>query len=193
MREHSPAHDGGLSPEEGRRGDTVCDRFEAEWKAGRRPRVEHYLEPMSQPARAELLRELLALERDYRSRSGEEPSSEEYCQRFPEDAALVGSVFQETTLFGPPPRKSLLPHWLLSRLVRQKQAMALSGTASADYAPNLFWLWSRLIRPAPAESTDTPEPGAAASVPAEISTVLLRPGAGQSSGKTEEAGPTGDE
>ena len=38
--------------------DKVCDRFEAAWKAGNQPRVEDYLDGVSQSDRAVLKRAL---------------------------------------------------------------------------------------------------------------------------------------
>src|SRR5262245_490415 len=46
--------------------DAVCDRFEAELRAGRQPLIEDYLEKVAGRARPELLRELLPLEIFYR-------------------------------------------------------------------------------------------------------------------------------
>jgi serine/threonine-protein kinase len=69
------------------RQDQVCDRFETAWKAGRRPRLERYLDKVSPAEQRELLRELLALELVYRSQSGEQLDPEEYRRRFPPTAS----------------------------------------------------------------------------------------------------------
>jgi serine/threonine-protein kinase len=45
--------------------EQACDRFEEAWQAGRRPRIEDYLEEMPAAGRATLERELRALERAY--------------------------------------------------------------------------------------------------------------------------------
>src|SRR5262249_17447545 len=66
-----------------RQGDAVCFRFERAWKAGQRPQVEDYLADVPEPARPALLRELIALDADYRRRAGEEPRPEDYQARFP--------------------------------------------------------------------------------------------------------------
>jgi serine/threonine-protein kinase len=63
--------------------DEVCDRFEAAWKAGQRPRIEDYVEESPAPARAALLREIIPLDIEYRKRQGETPTTEEYLDRFP--------------------------------------------------------------------------------------------------------------
>ena len=42
--------------------DEACDRFEADWAAGRRPRIEDALAGIPEPGRPDLLRELLKLD-----------------------------------------------------------------------------------------------------------------------------------
>src|SRR3954468_17402944 len=81
-----------LPPTVAARIDEICDRFEADWTAGRRPPVEEVLE--AEPAwRIELLGHLLAVELSCRRRRGERPTPEEYRARFPGHADLIGSVF----------------------------------------------------------------------------------------------------
>src|SRR3954469_19516481 len=80
--------------------DRVCDRFEAEWRAGRRPAPEDYLGQTPEPGRSELLGELLRLELDYRRRLGEAPSPEEYAGRFPGHGPVLDSVFRPPTPAG---------------------------------------------------------------------------------------------
>src|SRR5262249_20329602 len=63
--------------------DRACDRFEDDWKAGRRPRIEAYLADAAEPDRPVLLRELLLLELEFRRVHGERPSPGEYQDRFP--------------------------------------------------------------------------------------------------------------
>src|SRR5262249_43317622 len=53
---------GGLATTHAWRVDAVCQRFEAEWRAEREPRIEDFLPQADQPQRAALFRELLALE-----------------------------------------------------------------------------------------------------------------------------------
>src|SRR4051794_15371247 len=64
--------------------DEVCLRYEQAWKAGGRPRPEDFLEGAAGSERSALLRELVALEVEYRRRRGEDPRPEEYQRRFPE-------------------------------------------------------------------------------------------------------------
>jgi predicted Ser/Thr protein kinase len=86
------------SPSLERRIDGACDRFEAAWRAGQRPRIEEFLGDASEPGRACLLYELLALEAEYRRLGGEQPAPEEYGPRFPGHTALVAAA-----LAGPAP------------------------------------------------------------------------------------------
>jgi WD40 repeat protein len=65
------------------RTDAVCDRFEAEWARGGRPRIEDLLDGEEGPARDRLLRELVLVEVECRRTRGEEPTPDEYLRRFP--------------------------------------------------------------------------------------------------------------
>ena len=75
--------------------DQACDRLEAAWKAGVRPRIEEYLAEASPLERATLLRDLLVVELHMRRRAGELPNPPEYLQRFPDhdDIATIVSAF----------------------------------------------------------------------------------------------------
>lgn len=75
--------------------ETVCLEFEAAWKKGERPRIEDCLRAPQGDERKELLRELLLLDVDYRGRSDEHPSEDDYRARFPQDSNLVSDVFEE--------------------------------------------------------------------------------------------------
>ncbi len=48
--------------------DAICDRFEADWRAGRRPDLASYLSEAPPGGKAALFRELLNLELEYRHR-----------------------------------------------------------------------------------------------------------------------------
>ena len=85
-----------LSPAELRLVVQECDRFEAAWKAGQRPRPEEYLGTAAGPVRLALLRQLLLLDWDYRRHAGDDPQADEYHARFPDDAAVVGDVGRAT-------------------------------------------------------------------------------------------------
>jgi hypothetical protein len=86
-------------PEDARAIDQVCDQFEAAWKAGSRPRVEDHLGRVAPQQRPGLLRELLAVELEYRLCRGEHPRIAEYRDRFPADGEVVAAAFAKA----PPP------------------------------------------------------------------------------------------
>jgi len=69
--------------------DEICQRFEAAWKSGDRPLIEEYCRDMPEPERSSLVKELLSLELSYREQLGEQPSKEEYLQRFPEHREVL--------------------------------------------------------------------------------------------------------
>ena len=74
--------------------DRACDQYEADWKAGRRPRIEAYLADTPEPDRSVLLRELLLLELEFRRNDDEPPTAGEYQARFPRDEQLIRSAFE---------------------------------------------------------------------------------------------------
>lgn len=81
-----------LSPAQARHIDEACDRFEAAWKAGRRPDLKEHLGTAVEPVRSALLRQLLLLDWDYARRAGEEPASGHYLSWFPGDSTLIEEV-----------------------------------------------------------------------------------------------------
>jgi len=83
--------------------DRQCERFEAAWQSGQRPEIQALLEDAPSEVRPALLRELVALELEYRRRAGEVPHPEEYAVRFPDlvasfDASGFGSHDPESLL-----------------------------------------------------------------------------------------------
>jgi serine/threonine protein kinase/formylglycine-generating enzyme required for sulfatase activity len=72
---------------------SLCERFEAAWKAGARPRIEDYLAPVPPARAAELLRALLAVEVSLRLRDGEQPAAPEYQARFPQYGEPIAAAF----------------------------------------------------------------------------------------------------
>jgi tetratricopeptide (TPR) repeat protein len=85
---------------EARQIDQACDRFEAAWKAGRRPDAADFLDIISERARSVLLRQLLLLDWEYRRRAGDNPQSADYQERFPADTAVIDSVGREMAEVG---------------------------------------------------------------------------------------------
>jgi tetratricopeptide (TPR) repeat protein len=82
-----------------RRINEVCNRFELAWQAGPRPHLEDFVGNTPEPERSALLRELIALDLDYRRQAGEKPTAEEYRERFPALAppAEVSTVLDSTS------------------------------------------------------------------------------------------------
>src|SRR3954471_1467936 len=76
-----------------RRVNAACERHEAAWRAGRRPRIEDELGRGTDRERPELLAELLALEVELRRSQGERPKFEDYLARFPGQEAAIAAAF----------------------------------------------------------------------------------------------------
>jgi serine/threonine protein kinase len=75
--------------------DDACDAFESQWKQGRRPSIEEFLGVVAGPARSMLLQELIRTEMEWRCRSGDIPTANEYAVRFPACAADVETWLAE--------------------------------------------------------------------------------------------------
>lgn len=75
--------------------DDVCEKFEGAWLAGQRPEVARFLEMMPEKHRGRLLQDLIPSDVDFRRKAGEQPSREEYAQRFPQFAANVEAAFAD--------------------------------------------------------------------------------------------------
>lgn len=86
---------GELPVEAVKRIDAICDHFEADWVAGKHPALECYISATTAEERAELLRSLLRLEIELSSTKGQAATQESYAARFPDDASIIQSVFQE--------------------------------------------------------------------------------------------------
>jgi hypothetical protein len=85
----------------------ICDRFEADWKAGYPHQIEGDQYKLPTPLRPRLFRELLALELELRRAQGEVPTTEEYRDRFPDRTDSVDAAFSRvgdgsTPSEGPP-------------------------------------------------------------------------------------------
>jgi formylglycine-generating enzyme required for sulfatase activity len=81
--------------------EEACNGFEAALRAGEGPRIEAYLGDTFEPGRSVLLRELLALELEYRLGSGDTPTPGEYDVRFPGHTELVREVLARALTDGP--------------------------------------------------------------------------------------------
>jgi serine/threonine-protein kinase len=84
----------GLPPSLSDRVDEACDRLEAVYLAGGRPRLKDYLPPeVAGPDREAFLGELLLIDLAYRRGRGEAPRARDYLDQFPgHDALIVAAV-----------------------------------------------------------------------------------------------------
>lgn len=83
--------------------DIVCDEFESAWQEGQRPAIEQFLKNVAGEERSQLLRELIALEIEFRSKSGETPQLDEYNKRFADIdlTDLFSKPIETISLIGP--------------------------------------------------------------------------------------------
>lgn len=73
--------------------EVICDAFEREWKAGKRPAINDWLRGKAGAERATLFQYLLELELDYRRRAGEQPTAGEYSATYPDFKPQVDQCF----------------------------------------------------------------------------------------------------
>ena len=73
--------------------DLICDRFEAEWRAGQRPDLASYLSEAPPGGKAPLFHDLLNLELEYRLENGDRPEPRSYHEQFPELASMIDAAF----------------------------------------------------------------------------------------------------
>ena len=109
MSDANPTEEGNWWHSLGGQIEAVCDRFEAAWKAGRRPSIEGHLDGVPEAHRAAVFRELLVLELAYRRRAGERPTTEEYRRRFPARVAVIDAALG----VAPPSPRAGTDHTLL--------------------------------------------------------------------------------
>jgi serine/threonine-protein kinase len=95
--------------------DRLCDRFEAAWRARQNPRIETFFQQAPEAARSAALRELVAIEIEYRFKAGEAPLRQEYQERFADFADAVAAAFRRVS-------------------GRRAQAAAAAGEDTADEA-----------------------------------------------------------
>src|SRR5436190_4644349 len=77
--------------------DSACLRYEQAWRSGSAPRIETYLVEAGFEARNPLLKALLQLDLELRSASGQQPSLDEYRERFPDDLDVISFALGETS------------------------------------------------------------------------------------------------
>lgn len=90
-----PAAGGGEQPRIGDQIDVLCDRFEADLRAGKAPRIEDLLAGVPDSARGGLLRELVWVEIYLARRVGQPVDFQRYSERFPDDAPVIEEIRTE--------------------------------------------------------------------------------------------------
>jgi hypothetical protein len=78
----------------------ACEQFETEWRNGRNPRIETYLDWVEPSEREKLLRELLTIEIELRRQSGEKPQPEQFLARYPDWAEAITVAFSAGAITG---------------------------------------------------------------------------------------------
>lgn len=96
-----PRSDPAVSVEALQRVDSVCERFERRWQESKPEPIEPLLSRWRGAERRALLRELLAIDLEYRRGRGETISPEVLKSRFAGDEDLVDLVLAETPAAGP--------------------------------------------------------------------------------------------
>ena len=76
----------------------ICRDFRKRLKRGEHQRIENYLGSIDESSREMLFQNLLHIDIEYRRRHEQEPTSEEYIDRFPSYTRLVREAFFESTM-----------------------------------------------------------------------------------------------
>lgn len=92
MHQHRPGNSSPHSDSPTQLVESLRDQFDRDWKSGQRPRVEDFLRDVTEPDRTSLFRELLRIEWEQRRRIGEEPTAQDYFQRFPDQTDVIRAV-----------------------------------------------------------------------------------------------------
>lgn len=113
----------------------LCRDFRRQLRSGAKKRIEEYLDRVYEDSREMLFQNLLHIDIEFQRRSGHEPESDHYIQRFPQHTKLIRQAFFESTqmsvspevatpadeatvLFGMPAARKLGDYELLRELGR---------------------------------------------------------------------------
>ncbi|WP_166831167.1 serine/threonine-protein kinase [Thalassoroseus pseudoceratinae] len=77
---------------------SLCRDFRRQLKSGTPTRIEDYLDRVEKSSREMLFQNLLHVEIEFRRRQGEQASSDQYADRFPDLMGLVRQAFFESTI-----------------------------------------------------------------------------------------------
>ena len=138
--------------------DKVCRKFEAEWKAGRQPKVTDYLGTTPEPQRSELKRELDAIEAEFRSKSKPQFSVDEFVQRITSSGLMTIEEVSTFVSTLPADKKPKTAEELARRMYRQGrltkfQAQASTWARPADWSSAITSCSTSLGREAWGRST----------------------------------------
>jgi serine/threonine-protein kinase len=75
----------------------IGDRYESEWRSGRKPAIESYVRAAPEAERTTVLRLLLELDVELRRNQGECPRAEDYCLNLVEWGQVIEEVFHATS------------------------------------------------------------------------------------------------
>ena len=93
MNDPQPSSNDSLEVDALRRVVAACEQFEAEWRGGRAPELESYLERVEPGQRRKLFALLLAIEVEQRVQRGQNPTYEQYRAQYPDRAQDLALVF----------------------------------------------------------------------------------------------------
>ena len=82
------------NPDDVRKIDAICDRFEDLCKSDANPRIEDFLDEIASSLRPTLLRELIQIEISYCRARSDVPWADEYRERFPKDVDVVEAALR---------------------------------------------------------------------------------------------------
>lgn len=77
--------------------DEICDRYELEWQRGQIPALDHWVSDCDPMILDELVKSLLAIDQDYRSKKGEPWSETEYLSRYPMLGDAISHSFRTSS------------------------------------------------------------------------------------------------
>ena len=103
MTDDRSIHDSSLSLPLLEHIDSICTDFETAWQAATPPPIDEYLGQAQGAERSELLRELLRLELEYRSRRLHDVSAAVLQRDYPDEADLIANVFRDYAEHGQRP------------------------------------------------------------------------------------------
>lgn len=122
--------------------DDAADDFEAAWQTGRQLRIEDVLADVPAAARVPVLRELVAIDAEWRRRSGETVGPDDYAERFPELAGELESLM--ASLSGSSPVRDAVDPAVVQQAESAVLAAALAvqgGLADPDAVLTALEAW----------------------------------------------------